>query len=77
MKTIRDNFVLKYQEHAKKWESCTDDRRVFVNCYNMILFGLDEMIENDMQSIVVIVGFEKEIDMMTKTMDAILAKFKD
>lgn len=74
MQVIRDNFIYKYQKKATEWEGCTDSRSVFVNIYKLIISGLDEMIEKDVQSIAVKVGFESHINTLEATMKDILER---
>lgn len=76
MIAIRDNFVFKYKNKAEEWEGCSDDRGVFVDCYKLILTGLDELLEKKVQSIVVIIGFERHMDELVETMDYILSKME-
>lgn len=76
MEIIRDCFVKKYQKKAEEWEGCTDSRSVFVNIYKLIISGLDEMIEKDVQSVAVKVGFESHINTLETTMKEILERME-
>ena len=66
----------KYKVSAEKWESiCDDDRRVFVNMFNIMIEAICSLPEEPCTFICV--AMNDKIDKYMETMDSILGRFAD
>lgn len=65
----------KYEDNIEKWKDAQDDRRVFVNMFNIMIEAICSLPEEPYTFICV--AMNDKIDKYMETMDSILGRFAD